>query len=111
MSNPHACHLTCVICVVWSGVWGIVWMAIINRFYEYQTDDDGRIVCFQTTGQLAGGLRTSVRTAHRDVRVLSGQTLSVENLALWRSILSCCYVWALLCSLSFQRQFSSESVS
>ena len=36
-------------------------MAIINRFYEYQTDDDGRIVCFQTTGQLAGGLRTSVR--------------------------------------------------
>ena len=30
-------------------------MAIINRFYEYQTDDDGRIVCFQTTGQLAGG--------------------------------------------------------
>ena len=65
-----------------SGVWGIVWMAIINRFYEYQTDDDGRIVCFQTTGQLAGGLRTSVRTAHRHVRVLSGQTLSVENLAL-----------------------------
>ena len=90
-------------------------MAIINRFYEYQTDDDGRIVCFQTTGQLAGGLRTSVRTAHRDVRVLSGQTLSVENLALCppvhlgdgRSILSCCYVWALLCSLSLQRQFSS----
>ena len=81
-------------------------MAIINRFYEYQTDDDGRIVCFQTTGQLAGGLRTSVRTAHRTVRVLSGQTLSVENLAV-----SCCYVWALLCSLSFQRQFSSESVS
>ena len=36
-------------------------MAIINRFYEYQTDDDGRIVCFQTTGQLAGGLRTSVQ--------------------------------------------------
>ena len=42
-------------------MWGVVWMAIINRFYEYQTDDDGRIVCFQTTGQLAGGLRTSVR--------------------------------------------------
>ena len=56
-------------------------MAIINRFYEYQTDDDGRIVCFQTTGQLAGGLRTSVR-APRHIRVLSGQTLYVEKLAL-----------------------------